>query len=114
MLAAIVRAFSVWARLGAPCRAVGPGCHVEVRRVDRPLIGSPYGRLVLIKIAIASVIAAAGWWNWRVVTPSLEGLDESAPEWLRLAIWVELSLATIVLAVTAVLVGSWLPIHGWR
>jgi copper transport protein len=78
------------------------------------LVGSGYGRLVMAKIALVAVIAAAGWWNWRIVTPALEGSDESAPQWLRMGVTVELVLGSVVLAVTAVLVASWLPVDGWR
>ena len=35
------------------------------------LLASPYGRLLLIKLAILSVVGATGAWNWRVVTPRL-------------------------------------------
>lgn len=115
VLAAIVRDFSVWARAGVALVIIS-GVVATWKYVNSfaALVGSGYGRLVLAKIALVAVIAAAGWWNWRIVTPSLEGSDESAPQWLRMGVTIELVLGTVVLALTAVLVGSWLPVDGWR
>ena len=110
ILAAIVRDFSRYARVGA-LMVMSSGLLAAWKYVGTAsgLVSSTYGRLVMAKLALMGLIVAAGYWNWRVVTPSLEGLDESAPEWLRLGVIVELVVASAVLGVTAYLVGAWVP-----
>jgi len=66
------------------------------------LVGTTYGRLLLAKIALVLVVLALGALNWRRLTPDLHGSD--GPAALRRAATVELVVANVVLAVTAVLV----------
>lgn len=74
------------------------------------LISSPYGRVLLLKIAVLSVVGATGAWNWRIVTPRL-GTPGGTLQ-LRRAATVEVVVAAIVLLVTAVLVATPPPMEG--
>lgn len=110
LLASVVRSFSVPARVGAAL-LVGSGVAatwVYVRSLDS-LVSTTYGRLVLAKVALLAITAAFGWWNWRVVTPALEGVESIAPTRLRRAVLLELAIGVVILGVTAVLTGSPTP-----
>jgi len=61
-----------------------------------------YGRTFLVKLCVVLVVVALGAWNWRRVRPSL-GAEEGAVT-IRRTATSELTVAAIVLAVTAVLV----------
>lgn len=65
---------------------------------------SDYGRTLLIKLAILSVVLGTGAYNWLRVKPSLGG-DAGATRIRRSAI-VELSVGVLVVIVTAVLVAT--------
>jgi len=71
------------------------------------LWGSPYGRTLLVKLGIVACVAALGAYNWRVVTPRLRATNDSGS--LRRSALVELALAALLVAVTAVLVATPLP-----
>ena len=64
---------------------------------------------MLVKLALLVGVAAIGFWNWRVITPRLNADDPAAPQQLRRAIAAELSLALLLVAVTAVLIGLGTP-----
>jgi len=68
---------------------------------------SPYGRTLLVKLGIVACVAALGAYNWRVVTPRLRATGEGAA--LRRSALVELSLALLLVVVTALLVATPLP-----
>lgn len=68
---------------------------------------SDYGRILLLKLALLSAVAATGAYNWRRVLPSLGSPSSSAA--LRRSSLVELATATAVLIVTAVLVATPMP-----
>ena len=65
---------------------------------------SDYGQLLLLKLAILSVVALTGAYNWLKVRPAL-GNDEGTRR-IRRSATVELSVAVLVLAVTAILVAT--------
>lgn len=69
-----------------------------------------YGRVLLFKLGVLSVVFAAGAYNWLRVRPAL-GTGESASR-LRRSSALELAFGVLVLAVTAVLVATPPPSHG--
>lgn len=71
------------------------------------LISSAYGQLLLGKVALVSAMAGVGAFNWRRVLPQLG--ERRATVRLQRSSRVELSLAVIVLVVTAVLVATEMP-----
>lgn len=71
------------------------------------LWGSTYGRTLLVKLGIVACVAALGAFNWRVVTPRVRATNDSAA--LRRSAVVELSLAALLVVVTALLVATPLP-----
>ena len=72
------------------------------------LTGTAYGRTLLLKLALVLVVLAAGAYNWRKVRPSL-GTEAAAARLVRSAA-LELTIALLVLVVTAVLVGLPTPV----
>lgn len=71
------------------------------------LLSSQWGRTLLIKVALLAVVATIGAWNSKVMRPKL-GTDESATQ-MRRSATVEIAVAILVLAATAVLVALPLP-----
>lgn len=65
---------------------------------------SAYGRTLLLKLAVLAGVAATGAYNWRVVRPSLAKVPATGP--LRRSAGLELLIATIVIAITAILVAT--------
>ena len=61
-----------------------------------------YGRTLLIKLAVLSIVAATGAYNWLRVRPALGDLEGATR--VRRSAMVELGVGLLVLAVTAVLV----------
>jgi putative copper export protein len=57
-------------------------------------------------------VLALGWYNWRIVTPALEGRAIASADRLRLAIRLELALGLLMLIITTMLVVSPLPGEG--
>ena len=72
---------------------------------------SAYGRALSLKVLLFVGVAGCGAYNWRRVTPSL-AQGRSTPARVRRAIAVELVLAALALAVTAVLTGLEKPGEG--
>lgn len=66
------------------------------------LTASPYGRMLLFKLATLVGVAALGVWNWKVVQPRL-ALGTGAPLIHRSAA-IELTLGAVLLLLTALLV----------
>jgi putative copper resistance protein D len=113
-LAAVVRAFSVYARIGAAL-VVASGLTAALVYSGGSITVIPrstWGRLLLIKLACLLGVLALGWYNWRVVTPALERQDADCGNRLRRAIRAELALGLLMLAITAILVASPLPGEG--
>ena len=65
---------------------------------------SEYGRLLLIKLIVLSIVAGTGAFNWRRVRPRLG--DDLGTKRIRRSATVEVVVAAIVLLVTAILVAT--------
>jgi copper transport protein len=68
---------------------------------------SSYGKVLLVKLAFVVLLFVVGAWNWRRIKPNLGG-DEGVSA-LRFSAKIELSVAAMVLMVTAFLVALPLP-----
>lgn len=68
---------------------------------------SAYGRTLLLKLGVLSVVFGTGAYNWLKVKPALG--DEVAAGRLRRSAILELAVGTVVLLVTAVLVATATP-----
>jgi putative copper export protein len=68
---------------------------------------SAWGRWLLAKLVAVAAVAAAGAYNWRIVTPRLAAPGGAAL--MRAGIRRELLLATAALVITAVLTGTGTP-----
>lgn len=104
----IVNSFSP-AALSFGAAAVGTGVLMtwtHVRSLDN-LFATDYGRVLLLKLALLAVTGIVGAYNWRRVRPSLR--DQTGVVRLRASTAVELTAATLVIAVTAVLIALPLP-----
>ncbi|MEX0909001.1 MAG: CopD family protein, partial [Gemmatimonadaceae bacterium] len=73
------------------------------------LIGTKYGNVLLLKLGLLSLTALTGAYNWLRVRPALG--DQSGARRLRRTAGAELAVATLVLAVTAVLVAIPIPVE---
>ncbi|TVP45413.1 MAG: hypothetical protein EA350_09500 [Gemmatimonadales bacterium] len=71
------------------------------------LWGSPYGRVLLLKVGVAGSVMAMGAWNWRRGLPTLDTPSGAAAT--RRRAWLEVAAAALVLAVTAWLTGMSMP-----
>lgn len=102
-VAALVSAFSPLALAAGAVVAV-TGVLNTLFHLSAPaqLWETEYGRVLLLKLAVLSLVIATGFYNWRVVRPRL-GTGKAARELYRSA-GVELAVAVVVVAVTAVLV----------
>lgn len=63
-----------------------------------------YGRVLALKIGLVLLTAAAGAYNWRVARPRLG--DDSATVHVRRSATTELIVGAVIIAVTAILVGT--------
>lgn len=68
-----------------------------------------WGRLLCAKLVVVAAIAAAGYRNWRVITPKVAAAEPESGAALRRTIQFELLLAAAAIALTAVLSGSATP-----
>jgi putative copper export protein len=68
---------------------------------------SEYGRILLLKLGLIAGTALIGAYNWLRVRPSLG--DPTSARRLRRSASVELAIAALVVAVTAVLVATPMP-----
>jgi putative copper export protein len=66
------------------------------------LWSTPYGYTLIAKLCVVLVVVGLGAWNWRKQRPLLG--TESAAAVLRRSATAELIAATVVLAITSVLV----------
>jgi putative copper export protein len=106
----VVRGFSTHARIGAAL-VVASGVVATFAYTDSlgQLTTTDWGRLLLLKVVTFVVIAASGWYNWRVVTPRLLAGSPPAAAQLRTAVTIECLLALILLGATALLVAAAIP-----
>jgi copper transport protein len=103
-VAMMVRAFSPMALIaGAVVGATGVvSALLHIGAVGN-LWGTGYGRALLLKVALLTMVGATGFYNWRRVLPCL-GADDEGTRRLQRSARVELAIAAAVLLVTAVLV----------
>ena len=107
-VAAMIRVFSPMALIcGATIVATGVAASLLHLEPLSALWTSWYGKVLIVKLAMVALLFAVGAWNWRRVKPSLGG-DEGVKA-LRLSARIELTVAAMVLAVTAFLVALPLP-----
>ena len=69
-----------------------------------------YGRTLLTKLAVIAGVAALGFYNWKHVTPRLDS-EEGEARFLGFSAPTEVVLGLLVLLVTALLVGTALPME---
>jgi copper transport protein len=102
-VAAVIGAFSPRALLMAGIAVVTGtlGALLHLTSVAS-LWQTPYGRMLLLKLARVGTVAALGAWNWRRMKPRLDAGD--APERLRRTAAAELFMGALVLLATAILV----------
>lgn len=103
-VAMMVRAFSPMALIaGAVVGATGVVSALLHIGAAENLWGTGYGRALLLKVALLTLVGATGFYNWRRVLPCL-GADDEGTRRLQRSARVELAIAAAVLLVTAVLV----------
>ncbi len=102
-VARAVQLFSPVALVGAGL-VVSAGLLLALAYVGtfQSLIGTSYGRVLLVKAGLLAVTAAIGHWNWKRLTPRL-GTPE-ATNHLRRSTAIELLFGLGILAATALLV----------
>jgi copper transport protein len=101
--ARIVGAFSPIALTGAATAgATGVISSLFHFHAVRELWSTSYGQTLLVKLALLSVVAGIGFYNWRYVLPSLH--TSESPGRLRRTAGLELAVGLAVILVTAVLV----------
>ena len=107
-VAGLVRAFSPTA-LGFAGLLVVTGAIAAWRNIGSVagLWQEPYGQVLLAKLALLSVAAGTGAYNWKGVLPYLGSATATAR--LRKSAMLELAAAIAVLVVTAVLVATPMP-----
>lgn len=71
---------------------------------------SDYGRILLVKLVVLAVVAGTGTYNWLRVRPALG--DELGAQRIRRSASLEILVAAVVLAITAVLVATATPASG--
>jgi len=101
--ARMVRGFSPLA-LGAVATLAAFGlltAWLHLGAIDR-LWTTPYGKTLLVKLGVVTLVLAFGAWNWRRQKPRLG--SETAARSLRASAIAELAFAALVLLVTSVLV----------
>jgi putative copper export protein len=110
-VAALVDAFSPTALACAGLTA-GTGLLAAWLHVGRlaALWGTGYGRTLLVKLAVLSLVAGTGAYNWRRVRPALG--DDAGTARLRRSAAAELAVGALVLLATAVLVATPTPVDG--
>ncbi|MGV3707499.1 MAG: copper resistance D family protein [Gemmatimonas sp.] len=107
-IAALVRSFSPLA-LGSSAILAATGVVIAAVNLGSlsTLWTTTYGRTLILKLVLLTMVAGVGAYNWRRVLPVLGKPVASAR--LRRSSILELLLATAVLAVTAMLVATPLP-----
>jgi putative copper export protein len=108
MIASLIGVFSPLAMIGAGV-AVAAGAIIALTYFDTPaqLWTTSYGRTLLVKVSLVAITAGVGAYNWRRVRPGL-----GSPHFtglLQRSAAAELVVALLLLATTAVLVGTPFP-----
>ena len=101
-LGAILPIWSRWAATAVSALIVAGTVQalIEVSSFDG-LFNSTYGRLILVKVALAAGVLAVAWFSRRLVRARTA---ESKPGGLRRIVFAELAVTAVVLGVTAALV----------
>jgi copper resistance protein D len=89
--AAVTGVFAAWLHLGSVSA----------------LWQTSYGRTLLLKLGVLSLLAGTGAYNWLRVKPTLG--NEEAGRWIRRSAAVEIAVGAVVLLITAVLVATPTP-----
>lgn len=102
-VARAVRVFSPMALIGSGL-AVTAGVLLGLAYIGdlTSLVGTLYGRMLLLKVGLLGVTAAMGHWNWKRLTPRL-GTPEATSQ-LRRSTAIELLFGLGIVLATAVLV----------
>ena len=69
---------------------------------------TPYGRVLLVKVALAALIAIIGAWNWRAMQPAVAAGE--SPTRIRKSASTELVTAGLLLIATAILIALPTPV----
>jgi len=101
-LAAILPIWSRWAATAVSALILAGVVQalIEVSTLDG-LVNSTYGRLILVKVALAACVLGVAWYSRRIVKSRTAG---EKPRGLRRLVGVELAITAVVLGVTAALV----------
>jgi copper transport protein len=70
------------------------------------LVGTPWGRVLLVKLGLVAVVALMGWANNRYALPALDAWRPHTARLLRRTVAAEAAVMVAVLLATAVLVAS--------
>jgi putative copper export protein len=108
-MAAMVNAFSATALAFAGVITF-TGVNAAWRNIETSsnLFGSPYGRILVLKLAALAVAALIGLYNWRRARPALATTGDDAA--IRRAMRAELAAGLVILLITAVLVALPTPV----
>lgn len=102
-VATMVHAFSPVALVGAGvAAATGVAAALVHTAAVSDLWTTGYGRMILLKVALLGIVAALGFFNWRVIRPAL-GTDAATGR-LRRSARAEVAMGVAVVLVTAILV----------
>ncbi len=101
-LAAILPIWSRWAATSVAALIVAGVVQalIEVSSLDG-LVNTTYGRLILVKVALVSIVIGVAWWSRRLVQSKAA---EESPRGLRRIVAVELAITAVVIGVTSALV----------
>jgi copper transport protein len=101
-LGAVLPVWSRWAALAVSALVLAGTVQalIEVSTPDA-LVSTTYGRLILAKVGLLSVVIAVAWYSRRLVR---QRTATGEPRRLRRVVWVELGVTAVVLALSAVLV----------
>lgn len=108
LLAAQLRAFSPVAMVSVGILLFS-GLQLSAQHVMawENVFGSPYGRMLSVKVGIALSVFALGGWNWRRGLPLLDSPEGRRK--VRVRAGIEIAAAALVVAATAILTGMTMP-----
>jgi copper transport protein len=101
-LAAILPVWSRWAAVAVSALLLAGIVQALIEvATPRALIDTTYGRLIIVKVALFALVMAVAAYSRRLVRRRTAG---EQPGRMRRAVWVELGITALVLAISAVLV----------